>query len=35
MNCASSTLAGDSSPKSITIRIESHAKGEVFTLDRL
>lgn len=30
-----STLAGESRPKSITIRIEAHAKGEVFTLDRI
>jgi len=35
MNPARSTLAPDPRPKSITIRIESHAKGEVFTLDRI
>src|SRR5450631_4412043 len=35
MNPARSALAPDPRPKSITIRIESHAKGEVFTLDRI
>jgi hypothetical protein len=35
MNPARSTLAPDPRPKSITIRIESHTKGEVFTLDRI
>src|SRR5215469_5818314 len=35
MNPARSTLASYPRPKSITIRIESHAKGEVFTLDRI
>lgn len=35
MNQARSTAAPDPRPKSITIRIESHAKGEVFTLDRI
>jgi hypothetical protein len=35
MNPARSTVAPDSRPKSITIRIEPHAKGEVFTLDRI
>jgi hypothetical protein len=35
MNPARSTLAGDPRPRSITIRIESHPKGEVFTLDRI
>jgi hypothetical protein len=35
MNQARSTVGGDPGPKSITIRIESHAKGEVFTLDRV
>jgi hypothetical protein len=35
MNPARSTIAGDPYPKSITVRIESHAKGEVFTLDRV
>ena len=34
MNAARSTVASDPHPKSITIRIESHPKGEVFTLDR-
>jgi len=35
MNAARSTLAGDIRPKSLTVRIEPHAKGEVFTLDRI
>lgn len=35
MNPARSTAAADPRTKSITIRIESHAKGEVFTLDRI
>ncbi len=35
MNSARSTLVRDSRPKSITIRIESHTKGEVFTLERI
>src|SRR5258708_38703610 len=34
LNAAQSTLAGDIQPKSLTVRIEPHAKGEVFTLDR-
>jgi hypothetical protein len=35
MNPARSTVAPDPRRESITIRIESHAKGEVFTLDRI
>jgi len=31
---ARSTFAGDTQPNSLTVRIEPHAKGEVFTLDR-
>src|SRR6266705_5953613 len=34
LNAARSTFAGDTQPKSLTVRIEPHAKGEVFTLDR-
>ena len=34
LNPARSTFAGDTQPKSLTVRIEPHAKGEVFTLDR-
>jgi hypothetical protein len=34
LNAARSTFAGDTPPKSIKVRIEPHAKGEVFTLDR-
>jgi hypothetical protein len=34
MNPARSTFSGSSHPESITIRIEPHAKGEVFTLDK-
>jgi hypothetical protein len=33
LNPASSTLAGDE--KSVTLRIEPHSRGEVFTLDTL
>jgi len=35
MNAARSTFSGDIQPKSLTVRIEPHAKGEVFTLDRV
>src|SRR5215472_1813051 len=35
MNAARSTFSGDVQPKSLTVRIEPHAKGEVFTLDRV
>ena len=35
MNAARSMLAGDIRPQSLTLRIEPHAKGEVFTLDRV
>src|SRR5579863_4191393 len=35
LNSARSTFASDPRPTSITARIEPHAKGEVFTLDRL
>lgn len=34
MNAARSTFAGAIQPKSLTVRIEPHPKGEVFTLDR-
>ncbi len=34
INAARSTFAGDSPFKSLTVRIEPHSKGEVFTLDR-
>ena len=34
LNAARSTFAGDTQPKSLTVRIEPHAEGEVFTLDR-
>src|SRR5262245_20867111 len=34
LNAARSTFAGDTQPKILTVRIEAHAKGEVFTLDR-
>jgi hypothetical protein len=30
-----STFAGVRAPKSLTVRIEPHAKGEVFTVDRV
>jgi len=35
MDAAKSSLAGATQPKSFTVRIEPHAKGEVFTLDRV
>ena len=35
MNAARSTLAADNRPQSLTVRIEPHAKGQVFTLDRV
>jgi hypothetical protein len=35
LNSARSTFDGDAQPRRLTIRIEPHAKGEVFTLDRI
>ena len=35
MNPARSTFTGGTPPKSLTLRIEPHAKGEVFTLGRV
>ena len=35
VNPARSVFSGDSSPKSVTVRFESHTRGEVFTLDRI
>jgi hypothetical protein len=35
LNAARSTFAGDTQPKSFTIRIEPHTKGEVCTVDRI
>ena len=35
MNATRSTFAGDTQPKSFTVRIEPHGEGEVFTLDRI
>jgi hypothetical protein len=35
LNSARSTFAGDTQPRSLTVRIQPHAKGEVFTLDRV
>src|ERR1041384_2191706 len=35
MNAARSTFAGGAPFKSLTVRIERHPKGEVFTLDRI
>jgi len=34
LNAARSSFAGDTQPESLTVRIDFHAKGEVFTLDR-
>jgi hypothetical protein len=35
VNTGRSTFAGDTRPKSFTVRIEPHAKGELFTFDRV
>jgi hypothetical protein len=35
MTAARSTFSGDIQPKSLTLRIEVHAKGEGFTPDRI
>jgi hypothetical protein len=35
LNFSRSTFAGGAQPRSFTIRIDPHAKGEVFTLDRV
>ena len=35
INPARSMFGEDSHPKSLTVRVESHARGEVFTLDRI
>ena len=35
LNAARSTFVGDTRPRSFTIRIEPHSKGEVLTLDRI
>jgi hypothetical protein len=35
MNSGRSTFAGDAQPKSFTLRIEPHPRGEVFTLERV
>jgi hypothetical protein len=35
MNPGRSTFPTDPPPRSLTLRIEPHAKGEVFTLDRI
>ncbi len=35
MNVTRSMLAGDIRPRSLIVRIEPHAKGQVFTLDRV
>jgi hypothetical protein len=35
LNFARSTFAGGAQPRSLRIRIDPHAKGEVFTLDRV
>ena len=34
LNAARSTFAGEIRPKFVTLRIQAHAKGEVFTVDR-
>jgi hypothetical protein len=35
MNPTRSTFIGDPHPRAVTVRIERHAKGEVFTFDRI
>ena len=35
MNPVRSNFSGDTQPKSFTVRVEPHSKGEVFTLDRI
>jgi len=35
LNATRSTFAGEIQPRSFTIRIEPHAKGEVLTVDRI
>ena len=35
LNAARSTFAGDIQPRSFTLRIERHSRGEVCTLDRI
>ena len=35
VNPARSVFSGDTSQRSLTVRFEPHAKGEVFTLDRI
>ena len=35
MDTSRSTFSAEIPPKSLTVRIESHAKGQVFTLDRI
>jgi hypothetical protein len=35
VNPARSTFAGDTHPRAVTVRIERHTKGEVFTLDQV
>jgi hypothetical protein len=35
MDASHSTFTGDTQPTSVTLRIEKHPKGEVFTLDRV
>ena len=35
MNPVRSNFSGDSQPRSFILRVEPHAKGEVFTLDRV
>ena len=35
LNPARSTFSGETPPKSLTLRIEPHAKGEVVTVDRI
>ena len=35
LNVARSTFEGDNQPRSLTVRMEPHVKGQVFTMDRI
>ena len=35
LNVARSTFGGETRPKNMTVRIEPHVRGEIFTLDRI
>ena len=35
MDAAHSTFSGEARPKTVTVRVEQHPKGEVLTVDRV